>query len=255
LDTVAKCFAVLRSSLASIAGDNAGERVDVSRATLRALAQELAAGLPASEGAKAVERLLLEPIRSSLERLGEYARALAARMGKPEPLIEIVDSGLLMDGERAAPLFASLVHLVRNAIDHGLETDAERAASGKQGAVLSLRAFSRDGEAVIAVEDDGRGVDWERVRERATARGLPAGSTSELAAALFSDEFSTRDDATNISGRGVGLAAVQAEVKRLHGRAQVESELGRGTRFRLVVAAEALGIQQGRGARSLPPAA
>ena len=245
VEAVAKCFAVLRSRLASIAGDNAGERVEVSRATLRTLAHDLAAGLPAKEGARAVERLLLEPVRPSLERLGNYACALAARMGKAEPRVEIVDGGLLVDEKRAAPLFASLVHLIRNAIDHGLETPAEREASGKQGAVLSLRASVEGGEAVIAIQDDGRGVDWDRVRERARARGLPASSMGDLTAALFSDEFSTRDEATGISGRGVGLAAVRAEVTRLSGRALIESELGRGTLFRLFVSADAFGIPHG----------
>jgi two-component system chemotaxis sensor kinase CheA len=98
---------------------------------------------------------------------------------------------------------------------------------------------------VITIQDDGRGVDWERVRERARALGLPASSPSHLAAALFSDEFSTRDKATSISGRGLGLAAVQAEVTRMSGRALVESELGRGTLFRLRVAADAIGIPHG----------
>jgi HPt (histidine-containing phosphotransfer) domain-containing protein len=251
LEAVAKCFAVLRSSLASIAGDNAGERIEVSRAALRTLADELAAGLPANEGARAVERLLLDPVRPSLERLGRYARALAARMGKVEPRVEIVDGGLFVDEKRAAPLFASLVHLVRNAIDHGLETPAERAASGKPDAVLSLRASVENGEAVIAIQDDGRGVDWDRVRERARARGLPFSSTSDLAAALFSDRFSTRDDATRISGRGVGLSAVREEVTRMSGRALVESELGRGTLFRLFVAADAFGIPRGENTRSI----
>jgi len=255
LEAVANRFAALRNGLASIAGDRAGERVDVSRSALRTLAQELSAGLPSVEGARAVERLLLEPIRPSLERLGKYAREVAARMGKPEPRIEIVDGGLFVDGKRAAPLFASLIHLVRNAVDHGLETHAERAASGKPDAVLSLRASVEGGEAVITIEDDGRGVDWDRVRERARARGLPVNSTSDLTAALFSNEFSTRDQATSISGRGLGLAAVQAEVTRMSGRTLVESERGHGTLFRLFVAAEAFGIPRAGVAQNLPPTA
>lgn len=242
LEAVAQSFAVLRSSLASIAGDNAGERLEVSRATLRTLAQQLGAGLPATLGARALERLLLEPVGPSLERLGKYARALAARMGKVEPRVEIDDGGLLVDGKRSAPLFASLVHLLRNAVDHGLETRAERTAAGKPDAVLSLRASVEGGEASIVIQDDGRGIDWDRVRERAKARGLAASSRSDLTAALFSDEFSTRDEASSISGRGVGLAAVQAEMTRLSGRVLVESELGRGTLFRLLMAADRLGI-------------
>lgn len=246
LAAVAQSFAVLQRRLTSMAGDKAGERVEISRATLRALAQELAAGLATEDAACAVERLLLEPLRPSLERLGKYARALAGRLGKSEPRIEIADGGLLVDGKRAAPLLASLVHLIRNAVDHGLEARTERAAEGKPEAVLSLRASVEGGEAVVAIEDNGRGIDWERVRQRAQARGLPASSPSDLTAALFSAEFSTRDEATTISGRGVGLAAVQAEVARMSGRTLVESELGRGTLFRLCVTADALGIPRAR---------
>jgi len=242
LDAVAQRFSVLHGTLASIAGDNAGERIEVSRATLRALMQQLAAGLPANEAARSLERLLLEPVRPSLERLGKYARSLACRLGKPEPRVEIVDGGLFVDGKRAAPLFAALVHLIRNAVDHGLESSPELAASGKEEPVLSLCTSVANGSAKITIRDNGRGVDWERVRERARARGLPASSTSELSAALFSAEFSTRDEATSISGRGVGLAAVQAEVTRLSGRVTVESELGHGTIFCLSVAAAELGI-------------
>ncbi len=244
LQAVAESFAVLRKSLASIAGANAGEVIEVSRSTLRDLASELRAGRPAADGAGAVERLLLEPLRPSFERLGRYARALAARLGKGEPRVEVADGGLLVDGNRAASLLASLVHLVRNAVDHGLETREEREASGKQEAQLSLRASLEAGELVITLQDDGRGIDWERVRARAAARGLPASDRSELAAALFSDAFSMRDEATSLSGRGVGLAAVREEVTRRSGRVAVESELGRGTVLRLAVAADALGARR-----------
>ncbi len=242
LEGVVQSFAALRDALASIAGDNATERVEVSRETLQGLAEQLAGGLPAKHAARAVERLLLEPVGASLERLGKYARALASRLGKPEPRVAIADHGLFVDGRRAAPLFATLVHLIRNAVDHGLETDAERAAAGKTDAVLSLSASVVDGNALLTITDNGRGVDWGRVRERAQARGLPAGSPQDLTAALFSDELTTKDEATSISGRGVGLAAVKAEISRLSGSVLVESTPGVGTTFRLLVPASAVGI-------------
>lgn len=243
LQAVSHCFATLRDRLAAVAGDNAGERVEISRVALSSLVQELASGLPAEKAARAVDRLLLEPVQPSLERLGNYARALAARLGKAEPQVELGGGALLVDGKKVAPLFAALVHLIRNAVDHGLETSAERTAAGKPAhALLSLRVGVEDGDALVTIQDDGRGVDWERVRERARARGLPASSRSDLAAALFASELSTRDEATSISGRGVGLAAVQAEVTRLGGRVVVDSEPGRGTLFRLRVSADALGI-------------
>ena len=253
LQSVAKSFTVLRDTLASIAGEDAGERVEVSRDQLRELAQRLARGGDAKEAARAVERLLLEPVRPALERLGRYARALAARVGKVNPRVEITDDGVLVDGKRASALLSSLIHLARNAIDHGLESPTERSAAGKQEAVLCLRVAIDNGQAIITVEDDGRGIDWSRVREHAAARGLAAATQEDLVAAVFSDSFSTRDEATSVSGRGMGLAAVRAEVERLGGRFGVESQPGRGTTIRLLVPAEALGATHAE-ASGKPPA-
>lgn len=244
LNRVVERFLALKQALISLTGGAAAERVDVPRATLRTLAQNLAAGLPPAAAAASIERLLLEPVRPSLERLASYARALASRLGKAEPLVDIVDGGCAMDGKRAAPLFATLVHLIRNAVDHGLETRAELQASGKGRCRLSL-GLSLDGkEACLSVQDNGRGIDWEVIRRRARARGLPAAESSDLVAALFSPEFSSRDQATQVSGRGVGLAAVQAEVTRLSGRILVDSTVKGGTRFRIFVPASSLSLVQ-----------
>jgi predicted ATPase/signal transduction histidine kinase len=242
LEEVAAHFAALRQALTSIAGDNAAERVEVSRSTLQDLGQRLAAGLQGGDAARAVERLLLEPVNPSLERLGKYARELARRLGKAEPHVEISDGGVFVEGARAAPLFGALVHLIRNAVDHGLETSSERAASGKLEPLLALHVSVEGGEVTIAVQDNGRGVDWERVRQLASARGLPAGTAKDLEAALFSAELSTREAASTISGRGVGLAALQGEVARMSGRVTVRSEPGRGARFEVIVPAAALGV-------------
>jgi two-component system chemotaxis sensor kinase CheA len=239
---VAQRFAALQATLASIGGTHAAERVELPRSTLQTLARNIDAGLPAAEASRAIDRMLLEPVEPSLQRLGRYACALAARLGKPEPRLTIEDGGLLVDGRRAAPLFSVLVHLIRNAVDHGLETRDELAAAGKGDPTLLLSADVTDGGARFIVRDSGRGIDWERVRERAKARGLPSNTQAELTDALFAPEFSTRDSATTTSGRGVGLAAVQAEVSRLSGHLRVESEMGHGTTFRIEVPAEALGF-------------
>jgi predicted ATPase/GAF domain-containing protein/HPt (histidine-containing phosphotransfer) domain-containing protein len=243
LEEVTRRFETLRASLTSIAGDNAAERVEVSRATLRSLAERLSGGMRPEEAAGAVERLLLEPVRPSLERLAKYGRDLAARLGKAEPRVEIADGGSFVEGVRAAPLFASLVHLIRNAVDHGLETAAERSAAGKPAPVLSVRAHVEGGEVVITVGDDGRGVDWEKVRARAASRGLPAATPRELAQALFSPELSTREAVSDISGRGVGLTALHAEVARLGGHVTVESQPGLGARFHVHIPTSSLGAR------------
>jgi predicted ATPase/HPt (histidine-containing phosphotransfer) domain-containing protein len=258
-ERVIERLGALRRTLASIAGDRAGEHIDVSRDALRMLSLRLRDGLSALEASREVERLLLEPLAVPLGRLGEYARALSNRLGKGNLAIQVTDAGLLADAQKTAPLFAALVHLVRNAVDHGVETAKQRAERGKGQAILAFSARLSGAEVCIEVEDDGAGIDWERVRSLAHARGLPSASRQALADALFAPEFSTRTEVTTTSGRGVGLAAVRTEVERLSGRIEVESEPGRGALFRLRLSSEALGVQTGatetKRRPSVPPSA
>ncbi|MEO8183729.1 MAG: ATP-binding protein, partial [Deltaproteobacteria bacterium] len=238
---VVERFQSLRRTLALLAGDDASERVEVSRDALHSLASRLEAGLPPGEASEELERLQLEPLSRPLTRLGEHARALAKRLGKGRIEVDIRDGGSLGNARTAAPLWAALVHLVRNAVDHGLEFPAERAAAGKaEEARLSFCASQGQGRTRIEVSDDGRGVDWERVRTLAEGRGLPANSRAELTRALFAPNLSTRTEVSDTSGRGVGLDAVRAEVERLGGCIEIESEPGEGCRFVVQVPTEAL---------------
>jgi two-component system chemotaxis sensor kinase CheA len=129
-----------------------------------------------------------------------------------------------------------LMHLVRNAISHGLESPDERAASGKSPVgTITLRAFTMAEMAVIEVEDDGRGIDRQKIAERAYHMGLLAENTilndDALLDLICSPGFSTRDEADRTSGRGVGMAVVQNMVLGLGGAFTIDTEVGRGTRF------------------------
>jgi two-component system, chemotaxis family, sensor kinase CheA len=198
-----------------------------------------------------VERLTLEPLGIPLTRLGEHARALSGRLNKGELIVHVDDGGLMGDPQRGAPLFATLIHLVRNAIDHGLETETARARAHKADPVLTLSSSEEGASLCIAVADNGRGIDWDRVRAAAEARGLSSGSHDALVEALFAATISTREAASEISGRGVGLAAVRTDVERLGGRIEVASVPGQGTTFRVRVPREALGVQGGDGQRGI----
>jgi two-component system chemotaxis sensor kinase CheA len=133
------------------------------------------------------------------------------------------------------------VHVLRNSVDHGIESSEERRSLGKPlPAKLELRAHVNDRRFTIEVSDDGRGVDWELVKSRANALGLSANTRAELVECLFTDGLSTRSEATELSGRGVGLGAVRAACTKLGGYVEIESFPGVGTTIRFVWPASVL---------------
>jgi two-component system chemotaxis sensor kinase CheA len=177
-----------------------------------------------------------EPVRLPLARAAEQAAALARRLEKGEIALEIEHNGLRLHRERWGELWQAMIHVIRNAVDHGIETPAERLCAGKRvPATLYLGARASQSRVTLTVSDDGRGVDWESVARRAAALGLPANSRSDLIAALFRGGLSTRAEVTEISGRGVGLSTINAACERLGGTVELESEQGRGTTFRFVI--------------------
>ena len=139
-------------------------------------------------------------------------------------------------------LFEPLLHVLRNALDHGVETPDERAASGKPpSATIAIRAHRAGDRVVVEVQDDGRGIDVARVREAALSRGLLAPDVletmadSEVIGLIFAPGFSTAGSVTTLSGRGVGMDAVRSAIERLGGRVEVESEPGAGVLVRFVL--------------------
>ncbi|MCA9517613.1 MAG: Hpt domain-containing protein [Myxococcales bacterium] len=178
-----------------------------------------------------VEHWCDEPVAVPLERLATQARHLAKRLGKEVDVV--VDGGhVRVAPEPLKELWSTMVHVVRNALDHGIDTADERRDAGKSAAGrLELTARQLGDTLEIAIADDGRGIDWESVRERAIARGLPHAAHEHLVDALFADGLTTMRVATALSGRGVGLGAVRAACRSVGGSVTAESEPGRGTRF------------------------
>jgi two-component system chemotaxis sensor kinase CheA len=134
-------------------------------------------------------------------------------------------------------LWSAFAHAVRNCADHGLQTAQERAAAGKppRNQVRLATAWTERGAMRLTLADDGRGIDWTKVRQRAEAAGLPATTDADLQAALFADGLSTADAVTDLSGRGVGLSALKAAAAELGGRVEVCSRPGEGTRFEITI--------------------
>jgi two-component system chemotaxis sensor kinase CheA len=141
-----------------------------------------------------------------------------------------------LDPDRFAPLWSALVHVVRNAVDHGLEHPEDRESAGKTPhGRLRLAAQIRGSDVVIEIEDDGRGVDWSTIERIAAERGLPYATRADLVDAMLRPDFSTRSEVTTSSGRGVGMAEVAERVRAFGGTLLVESELNVGTKWRVIV--------------------
>jgi two-component system chemotaxis sensor kinase CheA len=188
-----------------------------------------------------VARLRLAPLGPVLGRVAAQARALAATLGRPLQ-VEVAGAAPAVDKSILDGLFEPLLHIARNAVDHGIEPPEERRAAGKPAeARLVLGAEARGGEVVISLADDGRGIDAAALRRLAAARGLlDAGAAAALpdAAALdlvFAPGFSTARQVTAVSGRGVGLDAVRSAITALGGRVGLETVPGRGTTLRITV--------------------
>ncbi|PHK93291.1 chemotaxis protein CheA [Pseudoroseomonas rhizosphaerae] len=176
------------------------------------------------------------PLARSFRRLPALARETAARLGK-EVSLEMEGEALEADRAIVEGLYEPLLHLVRNALDHGIEPPEARRALGKPAAGRLHLVARRAGERLeIALSDDGAGLDPDRLRAAALARGVAdAAALDEAAlhALLFAPGFSTATDVSDISGRGVGMDAVRAAIAALGGRVALESRRGEGATVRL----------------------
>lgn len=185
--------------------------------------------------------LRMVPVDDVFKRLRRMLRELERQTGKK---IELAVEGAetAIDKAVADRLYEPLVHVLRNAADHGLEPPAERAAAGKPDAgVITLIAAQVGSEVRIVVRDDGRGLNREKILARARQRGLfgPAEEPdpATLWKVIFEPGFSTVEDVTNLSGRGVGMDVLNATMTALRGRIGVDSEEGQGTRVSLHIPA------------------
>jgi two-component system chemotaxis sensor kinase CheA len=185
----------------------------------------------------------------SAAQLGKYkpsAISLAKDLGKEiDVVFEIATAEVTT--EVLAAIDVAALHLVRNAADHGIEPPAARIAKHKRGTgTIRLRGISRDGEYVLEVEDDGDGIDFERVRARAIELGLvPAGAIvdeARLVEVMCHPGFSTRSEANEISGRGVGLDAVRASAVDLGGSLTARTERGKGTTWSVAIPVPTLAV-------------
>ena len=188
---------------------------------------------------RSVMKVRMLPVDLIFRRFPRIVRDLSAEKGKSVRL-KIQGENTELDKGIVDVIGEPLLHIVRNAIDHGIETPEERKASGKpEEGLLSLKAFHQGNQMVIEIEDDGRGIDTDRLKERAIQKGLISSddakkmSAKEAMNLIFLSGFSTAESITEMSGRGVGMDIVKDAVESLRGIIDITSEKNRGTNITL----------------------
>lgn len=179
------------------------------------------------------------PVSGLFHRLQRAARD-AAKSENKQVQVQVVGENAGLEQEIQERLFESLLHVVRNSVSHGIEPEENRIKAGKNSqGTITLEASSNAQLLMIEVRDDGNGLDHEAVRKRAIEKGLLSpnhrASNSELAQLIFHPGFSTREQASAVSGRGVGMDIVAKTIEKLHGRVEVDSVAGQGTTIRLTI--------------------
>lgn len=192
-----------------------------------------------SEIQDAIMRTRLQPIENVFNKIPRVVRDLSKMLGK-EVHLEVLGKDVALDKSLVEGLSDPLTHMVRNAVDHGIESPEERVQAGKaRGGMLRIEARHEAGQVVIEISDDGKGIDAERVSQVAVEKGLitreqvKGMSERDRMALICLPGLSTAEKISEVSGRGVGMDVVKTNLERLGGQIEINSTLGRGTTFRI----------------------
>ena len=184
-----------------------------------------------------VLKMRMIPVEKVFKKFPRIVRSMSRDLGK-EVELQIVGEETELDRSVVDEIGDPLIHLIRNAMDHGLETPDERLAAGKsRSGTLVLAAVHEGNQIIISIKDDGRGIDTERVGRKAIEKGLitedqfAAMGQREVFDLLFLPGFSTKEKATDLSGRGVGMDVVKTNIKKLNGLIEIKSTKGLGSEF------------------------
>jgi two-component system chemotaxis sensor kinase CheA len=224
-------FERLRSNVDTLRGKNARPTVEVEKSEYDAVLGALLRNEPSAKLARRIANWWLEPTSRRLARISEQAQRIATRLGKAPVEVRIRDNGLHLEAARWASFWSSFIHVIRNAVDHGLEPKDTRKSAGKsECGLVEISTAVQSNAFVVTIGDDGRGIDWKRIADRAKIKGIPHTTREDLTEAVFTDGISTAAYVSDLSGRGIGMAAVRAECHARGGTVQLHTTEGSGTR-------------------------
>lgn len=231
LDSLQSEWNTVRQGLDNVLGKRNEHNIEINDADYEAVLRALLNREHPDKIAKLVRSWKLEAGQRRLEFVKQQAESLAQRLGKKDIEIKVESNNLRFDGPQWASFWSSFTHVLRNAIDHGIETQEERSQLGKSNrGSIQIETYIKDGEFIIAVEDDGRGIDWRAIADKAMKAQLPHESEQDLINAIFQGGISTKTVVTQFSGRGIGLGAVREECVKRGGQIELNSKSGKGTK-------------------------
>jgi two-component system chemotaxis sensor kinase CheA len=218
----------------SLIGQNISELAGLNPQAMRNIAQ---LGRITKELQRVSMALRMVPIRGVFQKMSRVVRDLGMKQQKKVNFTTIGEDTEL-DRTVVEELNDPLLHMIRNSMDHGIETPEKREAAGKPPTGnLTLRAYHQGGNIVVEIDDDGAGLNREKILRKAIERGLAREgeqlTDEEIFHFIFAAGFSTADKITDLSGRGVGLDVVRRNIERLRGRVEISSQAGLGTKFKI----------------------
>lgn len=212
------------------------DTVEVDFVVLDALLDRLRSGEDVAQITDELAALRNEPVEGRFRLLHRNIEGLAKRYGRSELNIELVAGDVRVARERFSGIWGALVHAIENALEHGIESPEERLAQGKPSAgKLCIRARVETNACILEIADDGRGIDWKKVTERARAERMPHVTREDLVEVLFAPGVSTRSRSLPGAGHGFGLLALRQACQELHGNVLFISHPGRGTTVRVSI--------------------
>ena len=224
---------------------NEDEIYKIRKDTLKEIEFKINNLLPKSESRvilPLIQSLRYKSIKELLKSYPEYTVKLSERLEKSIKPFEIEGDDVLIDGDKYKKLFKLLVHIFRNCVDHGIESEEERIQSGKElEGTISCDIVNYNEKYQIVIYDDGRGICCEKLIEKAiekqiiNSEELQNMNNEDIHQLIFKQGMTTKENATIISGKGIGLSAVREEVNNLNGEIMVESEKGKGTKYYITI--------------------
>ncbi len=228
-----QAWSEIRPDIQKLIGDAPNSGIEIDEADYELILKTVREGGNVSTVSRMIESWRFEPATKRLARIRQQLISIAERSGKGSITVIVESNHLRFNSEHFAPFWLAFIHVIRNAVDHGIEDREERRKHGKLSRpTIKVTTAIENDRFVVAIEDDGPGIDWERLRNKASKFGVPASELEESTRLLSWSGLSSRDTSTELSGRGMGMGAMAEVCEALGGTMEVESRLGVGTRIR-----------------------